>query len=99
MSFREGAEMMTALPKGKFNPLPSCFKTGQGQEKITLGAQIEPGHLPNRSPAQDFCGWGDFHAGFLLKKTYFFPSWEQEGASSQGKHAWNVTSLFSCLFV
>lgn len=32
-------------------------------------------------PCQDFCGWGAFHAGFLLKK----PSWEQEGARQPGE--------------
>lgn len=28
-----------------------------------------------------------------------FPLPEREGAGGRGKHAWNVTSLFSCLFV
>lgn len=71
LSFREGTEMMTALPRGKFNPFPSPFKTRQGWKKLPWELKYTQ-VTSHTDPPQDFCGWGDFHAGFNLKKAFFF---------------------------
>lgn len=99
MSFREMAEMMTVLPRGKSNPFPSCFKTRMQK----LPRELKYNQVTTQiDPPQDFFfgGWAAFHAGFLLKKPFFFSFMGAGGGpGGRGKHAWNVTSPFSCLFV
>lgn len=53
LSFREGTEMMTALPRGKFNPFPSCFKTRQGGKNY-LGSSNIPRSPPIQIPLRIF---------------------------------------------
>lgn len=72
MAFREGTEMMTALPGGKFNPFPSCFYTRQGWGSV---CEVTWLYLSSQTdPTLDSCGWGAFHAGFFFfENALFFP--------------------------
>lgn len=87
MSFREMAEMMTALPRGKFNPFPSYFKTRMQK----LPHELKYNQVTTQiGPPQDFFffffWWmGSFPCWISFEKAFFFfPSWEQEGAPAAG---------------
>lgn len=70
LSFREGTEMMTAL-QGE-NSTPSLHVSKQGKDGKKLPWEFKYTQVTSHTdPPQDFCGWGNFHAGFLLKKAFF----------------------------